>query len=113
MFTKDNIHTLADVVIVDPTRAYLFPQSCAIQGFVVLDATQVKEKKYYNRHPTNQFLPLAIEIFGHLHKQVDVFLHDCANAIWSLKGLEGLHLFILVTFLCQIFLNHIAKDASI
>jgi hypothetical protein len=28
-----------------------------------------------------------------------VFLHDCANAIWSLKGLEGLHLFTLVTFL--------------
>ncbi len=28
-----------------------------------------------------------------------MFLHDCANAIWSLKGLEGLHLFTLVTFL--------------
>jgi hypothetical protein len=30
-----------------------------------------------------------------------MFLHDCANAIWSLKGLEGLHLLTLVTFLCQ------------
>jgi hypothetical protein len=30
-----------------------------------------------------------------------MFLHDCANAIWSLKGPEGLHLFVLVTFLCK------------
>ncbi len=30
-----------------------------------------------------------------------MFLHDCANAIWNLKGTEGLHLSTLVTFLCQ------------
>jgi hypothetical protein len=30
-----------------------------------------------------------------------VFLHNCANAIWSLKGLEDLPLFVLVTFLWQ------------
>ncbi len=48
MFTKDDIHTLDDIVIVDPTRAYLFPRSCAIQGFATLDVAQVKEKKYYN-----------------------------------------------------------------
>jgi hypothetical protein len=27
------------------------------------------------------------------------FLHNCANAIWSLKGTEGFHLSTLVTFL--------------
>jgi hypothetical protein len=32
------------------------------------------------------------------------FLHDCANAIWSLKGLESSHLSTLVTYLYQIFL---------
>jgi hypothetical protein len=36
-----------------------------------------------------------------LHKHADVFLHNCAYTIWSLKGLEGFHLFVLVTFLCQ------------
>jgi hypothetical protein len=36
-----------------------------------------------------------------MHKQVNVFLHNCANAIWSFKGLEGPPLFILVIFLCQ------------
>jgi hypothetical protein len=30
-----------------------------------------------------------------------MFLHDYANAIWSLKRPKGLHLAILVTFLCK------------
>jgi hypothetical protein len=30
-----------------------------------------------------------------------MFLHECANAIWSLKGIEGPHLSSLVTFLRQ------------
>jgi len=30
-------------------------------------------------------------------------LHDHANAIWSLKRLKGLPIFVLVTFLFQIF----------
>ncbi len=57
-----------------------------------LDATQTKERSYHNWHPTDQFLPLAIEVFGYLHKHVDVFLHDYANAIWSLKRTKGPHL---------------------
>ncbi len=30
-----------------------------------------------------------------------MFLHDCANAIWSLKGTKGPHLSTLVIFLRQ------------
>jgi len=63
----------------------LLPQSCATQGFVTFDTTQTKERSYHNQRPTNQFFPLAIEVFGYLHKHVDVFLHDYINAIWSLK----------------------------
>jgi hypothetical protein len=44
---------------------------------------------------------LAIEVFGCLHKKANVFLQDCANAIWNMKGLESPHLSILVTFLCK------------
>jgi hypothetical protein len=40
-------------------------------------------------------------MFGCLDKQPDVFLHDCANAMWNFKGLEGLPLYVLVMFLCQ------------
>jgi len=58
-------------------------------------------KELLQHTPTNQFLPLAIEVFGCLHKHVNVFLHNCANAIWSLKGTKGLHLFTLVTFFHQ------------
>jgi hypothetical protein len=37
MLTKDDIYTLADVVIINSTRADLPPQSCTIQGFVAFD----------------------------------------------------------------------------
>jgi hypothetical protein len=101
VFTKNDIRILIDVIIANSTWAYLLPRSSAIQGFVAFDAAQTKEKSYRDWHPINQFFPSAIEIFECLHKQVDVFLHDCANAIWSLKGLEGPHLFVLIFFLGQ------------
>jgi len=104
MLTKDASCTLINVVITDPTRAYLFPWSYATQRFVASDITQTKERSYCNWHPTNQFLLLAIEVFGCLHKHDDVFLCDCANAIWSLKGIKGLHISTLVTFLLKFFL---------
>jgi len=71
------------------------------QGFVASNVTQAKEVSYHNRHPANQFLPLAIEVFGCLHKHVDVFLHDYANAICNVKRPESPHLSILVIFLHQ------------
>jgi hypothetical protein len=42
-----------------------------------------------------------------------VFLHNCANVIWSLKGQEGLLIFVLVIFFQQKNFNHIAKVANI
>jgi hypothetical protein len=58
----------------------------ATQRFVTFDVVQAKEKSYHDQHPTNQFLSLAVEVFGCVYKQAYVFLHDRANAIWSLKG---------------------------
>ncbi len=89
MFTKDEIHTLLDVVIANPTWVDLFHQSYTTQRFVVYEVTQAKEKNYRNWHPTNHFLPLAILVFRYLNKQVDVFLHNCANAMWNFKEPEG------------------------
>jgi hypothetical protein len=71
------------------------------KDFVTFDVVQTKEKSYCDWHPIDQFFPLASEVFGCLHKEIDVVLHDCANVIWSLKMLEGLHLFVLVTFFRQ------------
>jgi hypothetical protein len=45
VFTKDGIHTLINVVIVDQTWVDLFLRSCATQGFVAFDLTQAKEKE--------------------------------------------------------------------
>ncbi len=101
VLTKDGIRTLVNVVIANPTRANLLPWSCATRGFVTSNATQTEKQSYRDRHLTNQFLPLVVEVFGCLHKQADMFLHNCANAIWSLKRLEGLPLPVLVTFLQQ------------
>ncbi len=64
----------------------LFPRSCTTQGFAAFDVAHAKERSYCNQHPIDQVLPLIIEVFGCLHKHVNVFLHDCINAIWSLKG---------------------------
>ncbi len=64
MLTKDGLHTLVDIVIVNPTCVDLFPQSCTTQGFATSNIAQAKERSYYDQHPTYQFLPLAIEVFG-------------------------------------------------
>jgi hypothetical protein len=48
MLTKDGSRTLINVIIVDPTRAYLFPRSCATQKFVASDVTQAKGRSYCN-----------------------------------------------------------------
>jgi hypothetical protein len=94
VITKDGIRTVADVIIADPTWANLLHRSCVTQ--VASDTTQAKEKNYHNWHLINQFFPLAIEAFGCLHT-----LHNCANAIWSLKRPETLHLSTLVIFIYQ------------
>jgi hypothetical protein len=103
MFTKDEICTLVDIIIIDPTHTDPLPWSYTTQGFVAFDAVQVLKKSYHNRHSINQFLPFTIEVFGCLHKQVNVFLHECANVIWSLKGPKDLPRFVLVIFFIKEF----------
>jgi hypothetical protein len=82
-----------------------------MSGFILLilhnsriyssEAIQGKERNYYDQHPTDHFLPLAIEAFGCLDKQDSVFLHDYCNAMWNFKGQEGPPLFILVIVFCK------------
>jgi hypothetical protein len=98
VFTKDGIHTLVDVVIVDPTQANLIHQSYTTRRFATFEVVQAKKGNYYDRHPIGQFLPLAIEVFGCLNKQANVFLHDCANAMWNFKRPKCTPLSVLVIF---------------
>jgi hypothetical protein len=39
VLTKDGIHILVDIVIVDSMRTNLRPRSCATQGFATFDVT--------------------------------------------------------------------------
>jgi hypothetical protein len=41
--------------------------------FAIFDATQVKKQSYHDSHFVDQFLPVAMEIFGYLHKLANVF----------------------------------------
>jgi len=71
-------------------------RSWTTQRFDTSNAIQAKKKIYYDWHPIDQFFLLTIEMFGCLHKQVDVSLHNCANTIWSFKCPKNLLLFVLV-----------------
>jgi hypothetical protein len=106
VFTEDDIHTFIDVVIIDPTRTNLFPRSCSTQGFVVFNVAQAKEQNYHNRHPVDQLLPLIMKVFGCLHKQVDVFLHNYVNAIWNLKKPKCLSFLFWLLFFGKKFQSH-------
>ncbi len=52
-------------------------------------------------HHVDQFLLLAIEVFGYLRKHANAFLHDHANVIWSLKGPKGVPFFCFDYFFYQ------------
>ncbi len=64
MFAKDGIHTIANIVITDPTHVYLFIRSCTTQGFVASNAILAQKTNYHNQHPIDQFFLLSIEVFG-------------------------------------------------
>jgi hypothetical protein len=85
VLTKDRIYTLTDVVIANTMHVDLIFWSCTTKGFAASNAAQAKKKSYRDWHPIDQMLILAIEVFECLHKQIDVFLHNYANVIWSLK----------------------------
>jgi len=95
MLSIDGICTLADVVIVNPTRVDLVFQTASFHGMVTKMVTQAKEGFYHNYHPINMFFPLAIEIFGCIHQQAYDFLYGCASMAWSQKGTNCLPLMIL------------------
>jgi len=92
VFTKNGIHTLTDVVITTPMNEFT---SLILSNprIYCLWNNSIQKMNYCDWHPSNQFLPLAIEVFGCLNKQVDVFVHDYGNALWNFKGLVGLPLF--------------------
>jgi hypothetical protein len=52
-------------------------------------ATWAKVVSYHDQHLEDDFILLAIEIFGYLHQQIDDFFHQCVNITWLAKGFGG------------------------
>ncbi len=89
MLIANGICTLANIVIVDPTHVNLISQVAYSWGMVITIVIQAEFVSYCDRHPEDDFIPIAIEIFICLYQQVDDFLHQCANMTWSAKGFGG------------------------
>jgi hypothetical protein len=113
VFTKNGICILVNIVIVYPTCVNILPWFCIIQGFVTSNAIQAKKKELPWPTSMNSFLLLTIEVFRCLHKQNDVFLHECANATWSFKRPKGPSPFYVGYFSSSRNFNYIIKDVSI
>jgi hypothetical protein len=96
VFTKDGVYTLVNFITIKPTQVDILVQSYSIKVLIASKAIHTKERSYRDQHPT-----LAIEVFGYLNKQANVFLHDCVNVVWSLKRPKHPPLSILVTYFYQ------------
>ncbi len=101
MLTKNGICNLADFVIADLTWAYLLPWSYTTQGFVAFDIVKAKERSFRNSHPTNQFLPLVVEVFGCLQITCRCVFTWLCQCHLEFERAKGLHHSTLVIFLCK------------
>ncbi len=64
----NGIRILANVVIVNSICANLILRVTYSQGMITMIATQVNVVSYCNQHLEDNFILLAIEIFGCLHQ---------------------------------------------
>jgi hypothetical protein len=67
MLLVDGVHTLVDVIIIDPTRVDLVSWATISCEVATTVAVQVKVDFYCDRFPTDMFSPLTVEVFGCLH----------------------------------------------
>jgi hypothetical protein len=71
----DGVHTLVDVVIINPIEVDLVLQVVFARGVMMTITIQVKDGFYCNRFLTYMFSPLVIKVFRCLHQQMDEFFH--------------------------------------
>jgi len=67
MLSTNNIHTLANMVIINPTQILLVFRVASSREVVTMVVVQAKEGFYHDWHPTYMFLLLANRGFGCLH----------------------------------------------
>jgi hypothetical protein len=67
VLTIEDIHTLANIIIIDLTCADLVLRITFSKGMAKMIVVETKVVSYHDQHPKDNFIPLAIEIFGCLH----------------------------------------------
>jgi hypothetical protein len=94
----NDICTLANVISINPTWMNFISCVKLFHEVAMIVAIPKKEGLYWDQYLVDLFLPLAVEIFGCLHQQLDNFFHCCANMAWPTKVFKGLLLLILCAF---------------
>jgi hypothetical protein len=82
VITKDNFHTLVDVVIVDLIHINLVQYALTTIMHATIIAAQNKAQSYTEQTPGDDFIPFAIETYGCFHPRF-FFLYDflCTSCI--------------------------------
>jgi hypothetical protein len=97
----DGVHTLANIIIINPTWVDLVLQTTLSCKVTTIVATQVKNALCHDWFLTDMFLPPIVEDFGCLHQEADRFLHRYANIAWAMKSTKGPLLSVLRAFYRQ------------
>ena len=72
-------HTLADIVVSDPTRRDLVERAARHDLVAATHAERRKETHYRDRAAGTKFVPFALEMYGALSDRSDRFLVECAT----------------------------------
>jgi hypothetical protein len=78
LITKDDLHTLMDLVITNSTCTNMVQQTSTTTTHAATMVAQEKTQSYAEQAPSNDFIPLAIETYGCLHSCFDSFLITCS-----------------------------------
>ncbi len=67
MLPIDGVHTLSNVIIIEPTRIDLVSQATISHGIEMTIMIQTKDDLYHNQFPMDMFFSLVEEVFECLH----------------------------------------------
>ncbi|KAG6542682.1 hypothetical protein Mapa_015917 [Marchantia paleacea] len=93
--------TVADVVVTDPTRdtvsegVITHPPGWAASG------AAVKVSKYRGMQRGHLFVPLALELYGAMDTDFDMFVRECARAYHTRRHVVSLSLAYLIAYFRQ------------
>jgi hypothetical protein len=113
-FTKNNLQTLIDIVIIDST--YLNMVQCAVSTttHAMIVATQKKTRSYVEHTSKDTFIPLVVKTYGCLHSRFNSFFTTCVQATIAhdLQSILVLTMLISYCWHCvSIVLQHVQAIA--